>query len=73
MFHNQHYLQEDGIAKVPHMFCSYNDIAMYTYYLQALNHTPGIICWKRFRYDIFTVWNHSRSELNYFFCIFKFY
>ena len=67
MFDSKHYLQEDGAAQGPHMSCSYSDIAMYMYDLQALNHTPGVICRKRFRDDIFTVWNHFRSELDDFF------
>ena len=67
MFNKQNFLQEDGTAQGPHMSCSYSDIAMYGYDLKALDYTPGVNCWKRFRDDIFTVWNHSREELDTFF------
>ena len=38
VFNNQFYLQIDGTAKGLHMFCSYNDIAMYGFDLKALNY-----------------------------------
>ena len=66
-FNNVLYLQEDGTAMGPHMSCSYSDIAMFKFDLKALSYRPGVLCWKRFRDDIFVVWNHSLEELNKFF------
>ena len=51
----------------PHMLCSYSDIAMYRFDLKALSYTPKVLCWKRFRDDIFALWNHSLQELYKFF------
>ena len=45
----------------------YGDIAMYRFDLKALSYTPKALCWKRFRDDIFVVWNHSLQELHKFF------
>ena len=61
------YLQDDGTAMGPHMSCSYSDIAMYKFDCKALEYRPKILCWKRFRDDIFSIWNHSLQELNEFF------
>ena len=41
-------------------------IAMYRFDLKALTYTPKVL-WKRFRDDIFAVWNHSLQELHKFF------
>ena len=49
------------------MSCSYSDIAMYRFDLKALSYTPKVLCWKRFRDDIFAVWDHSLQELHKFF------
>ena len=49
------------------MSCSYSNIAMYRFDLKALSYTPQVLCWKRFRDDIFAVWNHSLQELHKFF------
>ena len=44
----------------------YGDIAMYRFDLKALSYTPKVLCWKRFRDDIFVVWNHSLQVLHKF-------
>ena len=49
------------------MACSYRDIAIQYFDVKALDYTPTIICWKRFRDDIFIVWPHSIDELDIFF------
>ena len=67
VFDNVFYQQENGTAMGPHMSCSYSDIAMYTFDIKALNYRPGVQCWKRFRDDIFCLWNHSLEELQKFF------
>ena len=67
VFDNVFYLQESGTAMDPHMSCSYSDIAMYRFDIKALNYRPGVQCWKRFRDDIFCLWNHSLEELQKFF------
>ena len=36
-------------------------------YLKTMNYTFKILCWKRFRDDIFVIWNHSLQELHKFF------
>ena len=60
-------MQVDGTAMGPYMSCSYSDIAMCQFNLKALSYTPKVLCWKRFRDDIFAVWNHSLQELHKFF------
>ena len=67
LFNEKFYLQEDGTAMGPHMSCYYSDIAMYRFDLKALSYTPKVFCCKRFRDDIFKVWNHSLQELYKFF------
>ena len=49
------------------MSCSYSNIAMHTFNLKALNHKPALLSWKRFRDDIFMLWNQSLEEMNNFF------
>ena len=49
------------------MSCSYSDIAMYRFDIKALNYRTGVQCWKRFRNDIFCLWNHSLEKLQKFF------
>ena len=63
VFDNVFYLQENVTAMGSHMSCSYSDIAMYRVDIKALNYRPGGQCWKRFRDDIFCLWNHSLEEL----------
>ena len=50
-----------------YMSCSYSDIPMYRLETKALNYRPGVQCWKRFRDDMFCLWNHSLEELQKFF------
>ena len=57
VFNNHFYLQVDGTAMGPHISCSYSDIAMYKFDLKALNYKAGLLCWKRFRDDVFVLWN----------------
>ena len=55
VFDNHFYLQVDGTAMGRHMSCSYSDIAMYKFDLKALNYKAGLLCWKRFRDDVFVL------------------
>ena len=66
VFNNHFYLQVDGTAMGPHMSCSYSDIAMCKFDLKALIYKAGLLCWKRFRDDVFVLWNQSLEELNKF-------
>ena len=63
VFDNVFYLQENVTAMGTHMSCSYSDIAMCRFDVNALTYSPGVKCWKRFRNDIFCLWNHSLEEL----------
>ena len=47
----------------PRMPCSYKDIAKYKFDVKALNYKTGL-CWKRFRDDVFVLWNKSLKGLN---------
>ena len=58
-FNHQHFLQTDGTAQGPHMSCSYADIAMAKY--DSLANKPSV--WKRFRDDIFVLWEHGTASL----------
>ena len=49
------------------MSCSYSDIAIQHFNVKALEYTPTVICWKRFRDDMFIVWRHSIDELDIYF------
>ena len=49
------------------MSCSYSDIAIQYFDIKALEFNPLVICWKRFRDDIFVVWPHTLEELQVFF------
>ena len=51
----------------PHLSCFYSDIAMNRFDLKAVSYIPNVLCWKRFRDDIFALWNHSLQELHKFF------
>ena len=64
VFNEKFYLQEDGNAMGSRISCSYSDIAMYRFDLKVFSYTPKILCWKRFRDDIFAVWNHSLQDLH---------
>ena len=73
IFNNKHYLQSDGTAQGPHMSCSYSDIAIQYFDIKALELNPPVICWKRFRDDIFVVWSHTVEELQVFFQLYEQY
>ena len=49
------------------MSSSYTDITIYKSDLKTLNYNPGMLCWKRFRDDVFALWKQSLEELNNFF------
>ena len=49
------------------MSSSYSDIALYRFDMKSLSYTPKVLHCKRFRDDIFAVWNHSLQELPKFF------
>ena len=53
VFNGKFYLQEDGTTMAPHMSCSYSDVALHRFNLKALCYKPKILCWNRFRDDIF--------------------
>ena len=63
IFNNKHYLQSDGTAQGPHMSCSYSDKAIQYFDINSLELNPPVICWKRFRDNIFVVWPHTLEEL----------
>ena len=67
IFNNKHYLQSDSAAQGSHMSCSYSDIAIQYFDIKALEFNPPVICWKRFKDDIFVVWPHTLEELQVFF------
>ena len=52
-FNDQNFLQTDGTAQGPHMFCSYADIAMAKYDILANQFHLKPKIWQRFRDDIF--------------------
>ena len=62
-FNNQHFLQTDGTVQSPHMSCSYADIAMAKYDSLANDFHLKPKIWKRFRDDIFTLWEHGLASL----------
>ena len=57
IFNNQHYLQVD-------MSCSHSNIVMYCCDLKAFSYVPAVKCWRRFRDDVFVLWEHSRDDLD---------
>ena len=63
IFNNQHYLQVD-------MSCSHSNIVMYCCDLKAFSYVPAVKCWRRFRDDVFVLWEHSRDDLDN---VFSFY
>ena len=69
IFNNKYYLQSDGTAQGPHMSCSYSGIAIQYFDIKALEFNPPVICWKRFRDNIFVVLPHTLEELQVFFSI----
>ena len=66
-FNNKDFLQADGTAQGSHMSCSYSHIAIEIFDKKVLKYHPSVIGWKRFRDDAFSVWPHSRENLDLFF------
>ena len=66
-FNDQNFLQTDDTAQWHHMSCSYADIAMakYDFLANQFHLKPKI--WKRFKDDIFTLWEHGVDTLPSFF------
>ena len=64
VFNYHFYLQVDGTAMDPYMSCSYSDITINKFDVKALNYKTGLLCWKRYRDDVFVLWNQSLEELN---------
>ena len=65
-FNHQHFLQTDGTEQVPHMSCSYADIAMAKYDSLANSFHLKPSVWKRFRDDVFVLWEHGTASLSSF-------
>ena len=65
-FTHQHFLQTDGTAQGPHMSCSYADIAMAKYDSLANKFHLKPSVWKRFRDDVFVLWEHGTASLTSF-------
>ena len=63
-FNHQHFLQTDGTAQSPHMSCSYADIAMAKYDSLANKFHLKPCVWKRFRDDVFVLWEHGTASLS---------
>ena len=63
VFNNTDYLQTDGTAQGPHMFCSYADIAMAYYDRKALSYFLSPTTWKRFCDDILVALEHGTDTL----------
>ena len=58
-FSHQNFLQKDGTAQGPHMSCSNANIAMAKYDSLANKFHSGLRVWKRFRDNIFVLWEHD--------------
>ena len=65
-FNHQHFLQTDGTAQGPHMSCSYADIVMAKYDSLANKFHLKPSVWKRFRDDVFVLWEHGPASLSSF-------
>ena len=65
-FNDQNFQQTEDTAQGPHMSCSYADIAMakYGFLANEFHLKPKI--WKKFRDDIFTLWEHAVDTLSHF-------
>ena len=63
----QTFLQKDGTAQGPYMSCSYVDIAMVKYDSLANKFHLRPRFWKRFRDDVFVLWEHDIASLPLFF------
>ena len=65
-FNQQYFLYTDGTAQGPHMSCFYADIAMAKYDSLAnkFHFKPSV--WKRFRDEVFVLWEHGTTFLSFF-------
>ena len=54
------------MPQVPHMSCSYSDIAMAVYEEKAMDHQFKPLIWKRFRDDVIALWIHSDEDANHY-------
>ena len=54
------------MPQVPHMSCSYSDIAMAVYEEKAMDHQFKALIWKRFRDDVIALWIHSDEDANHY-------
>ena len=73
-FNHQHFLKTDGTAQGLHMSCSYADIAMAKYDSLANKFHLKPSVWKRFKDDIFVLWEHGSASLSlFFFRLFEYY
>ena len=60
---HQHFLQADGTAQDHHISCSYTDIAMVKYHCLAISFHLNPSVWKRFRDDVFVLWEYGTASL----------
>ena len=65
-FNHQHFLQSDDTAHGPHMSCSCADIAMAKYESLANKFHLKPSVWKRFRDDVFVLWEHGTASFSSF-------
>ena len=65
-FNHQHFFQTDGTAQGPHMSCFYANITMAKYYSLANNFLLKRNVWKRFRDDIFVLWEYGTACFFFF-------
>ena len=59
-FYHQHFLQTDGTSKGPHMSCS--NAAMAKYHSPANKLRLNLTVWKRFRDDVFVLWERGTAS-----------
>ena len=65
VFNNKCFLRMDGNAQGPYMSCLYSNIAIESFYKEALHYHPSVIGWKSFRDDAFLAWPHSREDVDF--------
>ena len=66
IFNNTNSLQTDSKAQVPHMSCSYADVALASYDSKALAFDLSHTTWKSFPDDVFVVWKHGPDSVSLF-------
>ena len=65
-FNHQHFLQTDVTTQSPYMSCSCADIALAKYDSLANKFHLKPIVWKRFRDDVFVLWEHGTAFVSSF-------